>query len=80
MVPTVEPACARKPMLGPKNQAAWEPNFGPLKITLCYAILLPGRKSGVGPDIGRILIGKTSKSALQPTAGLPEADFEAFPI
>ncbi len=33
-----------------------------------------------GPDFGRILVGKVSKSALRQTEGRPEADFDAFPI
>ncbi len=35
--------------------------------TLCYTIVLPGRKSASGPDVGKMLIGKASKSAPSPT-------------
>jgi hypothetical protein len=35
----------------------------------CYAIVLPDRKSGSGSDVGRILIGKASETALRPAEG-----------
>ncbi len=40
--------------------------------TLCCAIVLPGRKSGFRAGFDRILVGKTSKSALRPAGGFPD--------
>ncbi len=44
----------------------------------CYAIVLPGRKSGFGPDFGRILFGEPQRwPPGRPKAGRV-ADFEVF--
>jgi hypothetical protein len=43
--------------------------------TLCCPIMLPGKNRSSGPDFGRILIGKTSKSALRPAESRPESRF-----
>ena len=55
-------------------------------VTLCYAILLPGWKSGFRAgnrssrqDFGRMLVGRASKSALRPAEGRPEGRFRGFP-
>jgi hypothetical protein len=41
--------------------------------------VLPGRKSGFGPDFGRLLFWKASKQALQWTFGRPKGLFSGFP-
>ncbi len=38
------------------------------------------RTALLGPSFSRIIIGESSKSALRPADGWPEADFEDFPI
>ncbi len=50
----------------------------PPKGTLCYAIVLPGRKSGFRPNFGRTATGKEPKSALRPAPGR-RTDFQFFP-
>ncbi len=63
----------------------WDDDYLMLRSNASGAeIGLPGRMSAglyraSGPDVGRILIGKTSKSALRSAFGRPEIIFQAFP-
>ncbi len=52
---------------------------GPTKRILCYALVLPGRKSDFRAGFGRIATGKASKSALLPAFGRPYGRFRFFP-
>ncbi len=48
-------------------------------VVISYEIMLPGRKSCPGPEIGRILIGNTPASGLRPTEDGPAARFGNSP-
>ncbi len=52
--------------------------IGLSSCTVFYAIVLPGRKSGFRAGVGRMLVGKASKSALRPANGSPISSPEAL--
>jgi hypothetical protein len=64
-------ACRPRPKIDRKSGAGF---------TLCYAIMLPGRKSAFRAGFCRTATGKAPKSALRPAFGRPEPDFGAFPV
>ncbi len=59
----------------PKRDASREVGDSNPYPIVTYAIMLPAGNRSSGPDLGRTLVGKASKSALRRAEGQPKARF-----